>query len=145
MRNDLVTAVIPTYNYGRFVTQALESVLAQTYANIEIIVVDDGSKDDTREQLASYADRIRYIYQENQSVAAARNTGIRAAAGDLVAFLDADDVWHPQKVELQMFYLADHPEVGLVAVERLAAGDATWPPPNGLAHPRVRPITVEQL
>jgi glycosyltransferase involved in cell wall biosynthesis len=145
MSKDLVTAVIATYNYGRFVTQAVESVLAQTYGNIEVIVVDDGSNDDTREQLAPYTDRIRYIYQENQSVAAARNTGIRAAAGDLIAFLDADDVWHPQKLELQMDYLAGHPAVGLVAVERLAAGAASWPPPNGLAHPRARPITVEDL
>ncbi len=145
MSKDLVTAVIATYNYGRFVTQAVESVLAQTYGPIEVIVVDDGSNDDTREQLAPYTDRVRYIYQENQSVAAARNTGIRAAAGDLIAFLDADDVWHPQKLELQMDYLAGHPAVGLVAVERLAAGVASWPPPNGLAHPKARPITVEDL
>jgi glycosyltransferase involved in cell wall biosynthesis len=145
MSKELVTAVIATYNYGRFVTQAVESVLAQTYENIEVIVVDDGSDDDTREQLAPYMDRIRYIYQENQSVAAARNTGIRAAAGDLIAFLDADDVWHPQKLELQMEYLVDHPSVALVAVERLAASAASWPPTNGLVHPRACPITVEQL
>jgi glycosyltransferase involved in cell wall biosynthesis len=145
MNKDLVTAVIATYNYGRFVTQAVESVLAQTYGNIEIIVVDDGSDDDTREQLAPYADRIRYIYQENQSVAAARNTGIRAATSDLIAFLDADDVWHPHKLELQMRHLVGHPAVGLVAVERLAAGAASWPSLNGLVHPRARPIGVEEL
>ena len=79
MSKDLVTAVIATYNYGRFVTQAVESALAQTYGHVEVIVVDDGSNDDTREQLAPYGDRVRYIYQANQSVAAARNTGIRAA------------------------------------------------------------------
>ena len=78
MSNDLVTAVIPTYNYGRFVTQAVESALAQTYGHVEVIVVDDGSNDDTREQLAPYGDRVRYIYQANQSVAAARNTGAGA-------------------------------------------------------------------
>ena len=82
MNNDLVTAIIPTYNYGRFVTQAVESALAQTYNNVEVLVVDDGSTDDTRERLRPYADRIRYVYQENQSVAAARNTGIRAAKGE---------------------------------------------------------------
>ena len=119
MSMDLVTAVIATYNYGRFVTQAVESVLAQTYGNLEVIVVDDGSDDDTRELLAPYTDRIRYIYQKNQSVAAARNTGIRAASGDLIAFLDADDIWHPQKIEVQMRYLADHPEE---AVEMGACG-----------------------
>src|SRR5713101_4423986 len=143
MSKDLVTAVIATYNYGRFVTQAVESVLAQTYGNIEIIVVDDGSDDDTREQLAPYADRIRYIYQENQSVAAARNTGIRAAASDLIAFLDADDVWHPHKLELQMGCLANHPEAGIVAVDRLAEGAMSWPLLNGSM--KARPITVEEL
>ncbi|HLJ95938.1 MAG TPA: glycosyltransferase [Gemmataceae bacterium] len=145
MSMDLVTAVIATYNYGRFVTQAVESVLAQTYGNLEVIVVDDGSDDDTRELLAPYTDRIRYIYQKNQSVAAARNTGIRAASGDLIAFLDADDIWHPQKIEVQMRYLADHPEVGLVAVERLPEGIATWPPLDGLPNPQARPVTVEAL
>src|SRR5438477_3922397 len=120
MRNDLVTAVIPTYNYGRFVTQAVESALGQTYRNLEIIVVDDGSTDDTREQLLPYRDRLRYIYQENQSVAAARNTGIRAATSEFIAFLDADDLWHPRELELQMRYLADHPAVQLGAGERLA-------------------------
>jgi glycosyltransferase involved in cell wall biosynthesis len=145
MSNDLVTAVIPTYNYGRFVTQAVDSALAQTYGNVEILVVDDGSTDDTRERLAPYADRIRYLYQENQSVAAARNTGIRAAKGNLIAFLDADDLWHPHKLELQMRYLADHPAVQLVAVDRLTASAETWPPLTSLAHPRARPITAEEL
>jgi glycosyltransferase involved in cell wall biosynthesis len=145
MSNDLVTAIIPTYNYGRFVTQAVESALAQTYGNVEILVVDDGSTDDTREQLAPYADRIRYLYQENQSVAAARNTGIRAAQGELIAFLDADDLWHPHKLELQVRYLADHPTVQLVAVDRLAASAESWPTLNGLAYPRARPITAEEL
>jgi glycosyltransferase involved in cell wall biosynthesis len=145
MSNELITAVIPTYNYGRFVTQAVESALAQTYGPVEVIVVDDGSSDDTREQLGPYADRIRYIYQDNQSVAAARNTGIQAARGDLIAFLDADDLWHPHKLELQMRYLADHPSVQLLAVDRLPVGAENWPPINGLAHLKARPITVEEL
>jgi glycosyltransferase involved in cell wall biosynthesis len=145
MSSNLVTAVIPTYNYGRFVTQAVDSTLAQTYGNVEILVVDDGSTDDTREQLAPYADRIRYLYQENQSVAAARNTGIRAAKGNLIAFLDADDLWHPHKLELQIRYLADHPAVHLVAVDRLPEGVSHWPPLTNLAHPRARPITAEEL
>jgi glycosyltransferase involved in cell wall biosynthesis len=145
MSNELITAVIPTYNYGRFVTQAVESALAQTYSPVEVIVVDDGSSDDTREQLAPYADRIRYIYQDNQSVAAARNTGIQAARGDLIAFLDADDLWHPHKLELQMRYLADHPSVRLLAVDRLPVGAANWPPLNGFAHVKARPISVEEL
>jgi glycosyltransferase involved in cell wall biosynthesis len=141
----LVTAVIATYNYGHFVTQAVESVLAQTYSNVEIIVVDDGSTDDTRERLEPYADRLRYLYQENQSVAAARNTGIRAARGSLIAFLDADDLWHPHKLELQMRYLAAHPAVGLVAVDRLGENAAGWPSLNGYARPEARPLTAEEL
>jgi glycosyltransferase involved in cell wall biosynthesis len=145
MSLELVTAVIATYNYGRFVTEAIDSVLAQTYPAVEIVVVDDGSTDDTRERLAPYGERIRYIYQANQSVAAARNTGIGAARGNLVAFLDADDLWHPQKLELQVRYLSQHPEVGLVAVERLGPGAACWPVLNGCAHPRPRPINLEEL
>jgi glycosyltransferase involved in cell wall biosynthesis len=145
MSNDLVTALIPTYNYGRFVTQAVESALAQTYRHIEIIVVDDGSSDDTRERLAPYSERIRYIYQDNQSVAAARNTGIQAARGNLIAFLDADDLWHPHKLELQMRYLADHPSVRLLAVDRLADGAQHWPCLQDLTLLPARPITVEEL
>jgi glycosyltransferase involved in cell wall biosynthesis len=145
MSNDLVTALIPTYNYGRFVTQAVESALAQTYPHLEIIVVDDGSSDDTRQQLARYSDRIRYIYQDNQSVAAARNTGIQAARGDLIAFLDADDLWHPHKLDVQVRYLADHPAVRLLAVDRLADGVQHWPPLQDLAQPKAHAISVEEL
>jgi glycosyltransferase involved in cell wall biosynthesis len=145
MSTDLVTAVIATYNYGRFVTEAIDSVLAQTYPAVEIVVVDDGSTDDTQARLAAYAERIRSIYQANQSVAAARNTGIRAARGDLIAFLDADDLWHPRKLELQVRYLTQHPEVGLVAVDRLGERMAHWPAFDGSAHPRARPISLEEL
>jgi glycosyltransferase involved in cell wall biosynthesis len=144
MGNELVTAVIATYNYGRFVTEAIDSVLAQTYPEVEIVVVDDGSTDDTQERLAAYAGRIRSIYQANQSVAAARNTGIQAARGRLIAFLDADDLWHPQKLELQVRYLARHPEVGLVAVDRLGEGMTQWPVLDG-DRPRPRPISLEEL
>src|SRR5262249_40487828 len=104
-----------------------------------------GSTDDTRARLAPYADRIQYIYQENQSVAAARNTGIRAAPSDLIAFLDADDLWHPQKLELQVRYLGRHPQVGLVAVDRLPDGPAVWPAVNSMEHPETTQIPVEDL
>jgi glycosyltransferase involved in cell wall biosynthesis len=145
MSNELITAVIATYNYGRFVTHAVESVLAQTYSNVEIVVVDDGSTDDTRERLEPYLDRLRYIHQDNQSVAAARNTGIRAAQGRLIAFLDADDLWHPHKLEVQMRYLSAHPAVGLVAVDRLAENAASWPPLEEYADPQARPLSVDEL
>lgn len=124
---ELVSVVIPTYNYGRFVIEAVESVLAQTYRNIEVIVVDDGSTDDTRERLAPFLDRIRYIYQANQGLSAARNTGIRAACGNWVALLDSDDTWHPRKLEMQMRYLADHPKVALLATRNFSGNKIDWP------------------
>src|SRR5437016_10401011 len=106
MSEPLISAVIPSYNYGHFITDAIESALGQTYPHVEIIVVDDGSTDDTREQLAPYSERVCYIHQENGGLSAARNTGIRAAKGEWIALLDADDVWHPRKLELQMNCLA---------------------------------------
>lgn len=102
MTLECVSAVIPTYNYGRYVCDAVDSALAQTYPNMEVIVVDDGSVDDTRQRLEPYGDRIRYIYQDNRGLSAARNAGIRAARGEWVALLDADDVWHREKTEIQL-------------------------------------------
>ena len=97
-----VSVIIPSYNCGEFVCQAVDSALAQTYPRIEVIVIDDGSTDDTRERLLPYGERIRYIYQQNRGLSAARNTGIREARGEWIALLDADDVWHPQKTALQI-------------------------------------------
>src|SRR5690242_14754403 len=115
MTSPLVSVVIPAYNYGRFVGEAVDSVLAQSYPHVETIVVDDGSQDDTRERLAHYGNRIRYIYQQNQGLPAARNTGIRHSSGELIAFLDADDTWHPRKLEIQVRCLTDRPDLGLLA------------------------------
>lgn len=141
----LVTVVIPTFNYGRFVAAAVESALAQTYRRLEIVVVDDGSTDDTRDRLAPYMDRIRYIHQNNQGLSAARNTGIRAAKGELIALLDSDDLWHPRKLEIQVAYLSAHPEVGLLATEdRRFVGDARPPLPEAAAV-RARPVSQHQL
>ena len=98
----LVSAVIPTFNGERFVGQAIESALAQTYANLEIIVVDDGSTDATQEVVARYGGRVACLRQPNAGVSAARNRGIREARGDLIAFLDQDDAWYPEKIEKQV-------------------------------------------
>jgi glycosyltransferase involved in cell wall biosynthesis len=149
----LVSVVIPTYNYGHFLTETIESVLAQTYRNYEIIVVDDGSTDNTRDRLAPYMDRIRYVFQDNQGLSAARNTGIREARGELIALLDSDDLWHPRKLEIQADYLAAHPEVGMVASDHLSSTDypqPAWPALSGLVGPRdgpacARDITLEHL
>jgi glycosyltransferase involved in cell wall biosynthesis len=145
MNKDLVSVVIPTYNYGQFVTDAVESVLAQTYTPIEIIVVDDGSVDDTRSRLEPYGDRIRYIYQPNQGLPAARNTGILAARGELIAFLDSDDQWHPRKLELQMMYLARHPETGLVATTETTGADPKWIEVDDSTTIPDQPVSVKEL
>jgi hypothetical protein len=109
-----VSVVIPTYNSGRFLAQALDSVLAQTLPPEEVIVVDDGSRDDTSDRVKPYAGRVRVIRQENQGVAAARNRGLGEATGDVIAFLDADDVWHPRKLEMQVQALAENPDLVLL-------------------------------
>src|SRR5215831_13288100 len=110
----LVSAVIPTYNYARYVTGAVESVLAQSFDDLEIVVVDDGSTDETADTLRPFLDRIRYIRQGHRGLAAARNTGIRVARGPYVAFLDSDDLWLPEKVSVQIARLNGDPAVGLV-------------------------------
>jgi hypothetical protein len=94
----LISFVIPSYNYGRFVGEAVDSVLAQSYPNVEVVVIDDGSTDDTRERLAKYGARISYVYQDNTGMSGARNAGIRMARGEFVGLLDADDLIHPQLV-----------------------------------------------
>ncbi|MCG3209391.1 MAG: Undecaprenyl-phosphate 4-deoxy-4-formamido-L-arabinose transferase [Anaerolineae bacterium] len=109
-----VSIIIPTYNSASFVTWTVESALAQTYPDYEVIVVDDGSTDNTPVVLAPYLPRITYIRQENQGPAAARNTGFRASQGDYLLFLDSDDLIPPHKLDLQVSFLEEHPNFGLV-------------------------------
>ena len=120
----LVSAIIPTYNYARFLDTAIASVLAQTYPLRECIVVDDGSQDETAQVLAAYGDQIRVIRTENQGLSNARNTGVHHARGRLLAFLDADDWWEPTKLERQVDFLAGHPHLGAVGCG-VAVADAT--------------------
>ena len=140
MSSELVSVVIPAYNYGHLVIGAVKSALAQTYRRIEIIVVDDGSTDDTAEKLAPYRDRIRYVYQENRGLSAARNAGIRLARGEWVALLDADDVWHPRKTEVQLNVIAGRDDVALVGSPKHYT-----PMPEDLPDPVVRPLGVRQF
>jgi glycosyltransferase involved in cell wall biosynthesis len=109
-----VSIIIPTYNRSKLLPEAIESALAQTYPNVEIIVVDDGSTDNTAEVVAQYAGKVTYVKQANQDVAAARNTGIRAASGEYLTFLDDDDLMMPTKIVRQVQVLASQPEVALV-------------------------------
>lgn len=109
----LVSAIIPTYNCSQYLSQAIDSALAQTYPLVEVVVVDDGSTDDTAAVVQRYGSRVRYVRQENAGTAAARNTGIRNSSGELIALLDHDDRWLPTKLEKQVPLFA-HPSVGLV-------------------------------
>jgi glycosyltransferase involved in cell wall biosynthesis len=104
-----VSVVIPSYNYARYLPAAIESVLAQTFRDFEIIVVDDGSTDDTPQAVRAFDGVIRYIRQTNQGVSRARNLGISQSRGHYVAFLDADDEWLPEKLEWQIAALRDAP------------------------------------
>ncbi|MBI4494288.1 MAG: glycosyltransferase [Chloroflexi bacterium] len=109
-----ISVVIPTYNRAKYLVQAVESVLGQTFRDFELIVVDDGSTDDTAHVLAPYADRLSYVYQRNRREGAARNTGIRLARGDYVAFLDSDDLWLPGKLAQDLAAFQAAPDSGLV-------------------------------
>lgn len=108
-----VSVVIPAYNCAAYLPEAIQSVFAQTYPDWEIVVVDDGSTDATEAVVAPFLDRIRYIRQANKGLPGARNTGIRATTGELVALLDADDAWSPDKLALQVPLFND-PAVGIV-------------------------------
>ena len=115
---NFISVIIPCYNKETFIIEALDSVLHQTYIDAikEIIVVDDGSKDNSAvliKQKASSFPIIKYIYQDNAGVSAARNTGIKNAQGSYIAFLDADDLWLPDKIEVQSKLVNQYPEVGL--------------------------------
>jgi glycosyltransferase involved in cell wall biosynthesis len=106
-----ISAVIPAYNSGRYIARAIDSVLAQTRPIDEIIVVDDGSTDDTAEVVRAFGDKVVFIQQANAGASAARNTGIEAATGDWIAFLDGDDEWLPEKNERQIEMLKRNPDL----------------------------------
>lgn len=113
--SDLISVIIPTYNYGKYIEEAIQSVLHQDYAPLEIVIVDDGSTDNTCEIVKPYlTDNVRYYYQENKGNAAARNFGIRQARGTYIALLDADDLYLPHKLSRQMAYMKAHPECEIV-------------------------------
>lgn len=112
-----VTVIIPCFNHGHYLGHALQSVLAQTHAEWEAIIVDDGSTDNTREVAAQFTDpRVRYLYQENRGLSAARNTGIQAARGDYLCFLDADDEWYPDFLSTCVGALSKNREPHIVGV-----------------------------
>ncbi|MDQ1406661.1 MAG: hypothetical protein QOG55_2290 [Acidobacteriaceae bacterium] len=123
----LVTALIDTYNYGHFVEEAIESVLAQDYPSerVEVLVVDDGSTDDTAERVKKYGTRIKYLLKPNGGQGSAFNFGFERAKGEIIAFLDADDYWLPQKLSRVVQSFEEHPGVGLVYHRRRELNSAT--------------------
>ncbi len=108
-----VSVIIPAYNAQDFLRRAIESVLVQTYRDFEIIVVDDGSTDQSEEIVSSFGDRVRYIWQENRGLGGARNTGIRASQAEFIGLLDADDEWKPTYLEKMMLLARQHPEAAV--------------------------------
>lgn len=122
----LVSVIVPSYNRAGFIAATLDSVLAQTYAHVEIVVADDGSTDETRAVVAPYVARdgarVRYVQQANAGLPAARNLGLRYARGEFVALLDSDDLFEPWKLEAQLAVFRRHPTVGLVCSDMAAIG-----------------------
>lgn len=108
-----VSVLIPAYNCSKYIGPAIESVLAQTFQDFEIIVVDDGSEDETASVVKQY-DSVRYVYQEHAGVSVARNRALKEARAKLVTFLDADDLMVPDKIEKQLLYLDAHPDCEIV-------------------------------
>ncbi len=113
MSKSQISCIVPVYNGERYVKEALDSILAQTYRPLEIIVVDDSSTDGTAEVVAGYGDQVNYVRQPNSGPAGARNRGVSEAHGRFIAFLDADDLWHPGKLERQIARFQARPALDL--------------------------------
>lgn len=118
-----VSVIIPTYNKSQMVCDAIESVLNQTYKDFEIIVIDDGSTDDTKQKLSKYRDKIIYYWQTNKGLSNARNKGIEISKGEFIALLDHDDMWFPDKLQKQM-KLFENKKVGLVYSNAIVIDEA---------------------
>ena len=128
-----ISVIIPTYNNAQFIPEAIESVFSQTYPIFEVIVINDGSTDNTNEVLAKHLDKIIYIEQKNGGPAKARNTGLKRATGDYIAFLDADDIWLPHKISEQIQKIEKNPNCVMVYSRHVKFDNATgkdfaaWP------------------
>lgn len=109
----LVSVIVPVFNAARYLDEAIGSILAQTYTNVEVIAVNDGSTDDSLNVLENYTSRITIIDSANKGTPAARNQGIQAAKGSYLAFLDADDLWHPKKLHTQMDFFDSVPDLDM--------------------------------
>jgi glycosyltransferase involved in cell wall biosynthesis len=113
MNSLLVSCIVPVFNGERYLSEALESIFSQSYRPLEVIIVDDGSTDGTSAVVAGYQDRVRILKQSNKGPSETRNYGVRESRGDFVAFLDPDDLWHPDKLARQMARFGARPELDL--------------------------------
>lgn len=118
-----VSVIIPNYNYGRYLSEAVESVLNQNYKNLEVIVVNNGSTDNSLEVLKTFGNRIKVVDQPNLGQSGARNTGLDHAVGEYIAFLDADDYWHPKKIEKQVSLLNNNTQLVYCGISRFDKSD----------------------
>ena len=125
MNNVSASIIIPAYNAGKFIAETIHSVINQTYNNWELIIIDDGATDNTKNVVALFLsdNRIKYFYQKNAGVSAARNKGLEMVTGDYIAFLDADDVWEPENIEKKIKMLVDFPDVDWVYSDMFEAGE----------------------
>ncbi len=144
MSSPTVSVIIPTYNSATFIEEAIGSVFAQTYRDFEVIVVDDGSTDDTRRRVAAFGSHVRYFYQPNTGLSAARNTGVRHSRGAYLAFLDADDELTPAAFETEVAVLDARPGVDVV-VGAWTYMDASGAPLPEAGRVPTGPCTVEQI
>jgi len=114
INGDQISVILPVYNGATFIYQAIDSILAQSIQPMEIIVIDDGSTDDTASVVKRFGDQVHYYYQNNSGTSVSRNRGVQLARGDLLAFLDADDLWPSDKLEKQVAALRDDPALDLI-------------------------------
>jgi glycosyltransferase involved in cell wall biosynthesis len=141
-----VSVIIPAYNKADFTIRTVESVLKQTYRNIEIIVIDDGSTDNTKEKLKCFGEKIKYIFKKNGGACSARNLGIEKASGEYIALLDCDDIYYPNKIETSVLCLESDPDYGFISTASYHIDEndnivTIWPdtkhPPSGWIFSRI--------
>jgi len=142
MKPELISCIIPVFNGERYLREALGSIFKQSYQPLEVIVVDDGSTDDTASVVASYSEQVVYRWQVRTGPAAARNLGLGAARGEFVAFMDADDLWHPEKLARQMARFAARAELDLCAtyVQNFWTSELQGKVPWFTDHPLAKPF-----
>jgi glycosyltransferase involved in cell wall biosynthesis len=137
----LVSCIVPAFNSARYIAETLDAIFAQTYRPIEVIVVDDGSTDGTDEIVARYGESISCVRQRNAGPATARNRGWKLAQGDFIAFCDADDLWHPEKLARQMAQFAAHPQTDwcVTHVQNFWIDELSWQRACIDGHPLTKP------